>query len=268
MGIQLNEDGVSVKGCNYIYAPKGQAGEYAPLAVNPYRGCGHACVYCYCPLVLKMDRKAFDSAAIPRPNFLANLRKDAKKYQAAGVDAQAMLSFTSDAFNPYDTSLTRPSIEILKDHGLAFCTLTKGGSRALPYIDMFRPDRDAFASTMTSLDDAFSRKWERGAALPSDRLATLKAFHERGVFCWLSLEPTISAEASLPIVDATYEFVDYYKVGKANYIKTPESVNWQDYTLRMIEKLQKLGKRHYIKRDLQGFLPEGYVNPLRIEQHH
>ena len=28
-------DGVSLKGCSYIYAPAGQAGEYAPLAANP-----------------------------------------------------------------------------------------------------------------------------------------------------------------------------------------------------------------------------------------
>jgi hypothetical protein len=34
----LNPDGTSVKGCNYIYAPRGQAGEYAPLAANLYRG--------------------------------------------------------------------------------------------------------------------------------------------------------------------------------------------------------------------------------------
>jgi hypothetical protein len=33
----LNPDGTSVKGCVYIYAPRGQAGEYAPLATNPYR---------------------------------------------------------------------------------------------------------------------------------------------------------------------------------------------------------------------------------------
>ena len=33
----LNEDGYSVKGCSYIYAPRGQAGEYAMLSTNPYR---------------------------------------------------------------------------------------------------------------------------------------------------------------------------------------------------------------------------------------
>ena len=29
-----------IAGCTYICAPKGRAGEYAPLAANPYRGCG------------------------------------------------------------------------------------------------------------------------------------------------------------------------------------------------------------------------------------
>jgi len=30
---------IGLPGCAYIYAPAGQAGEYAPLAANPYRGC-------------------------------------------------------------------------------------------------------------------------------------------------------------------------------------------------------------------------------------
>ena len=70
-----NPDGVSVKGCTYIYAPRGQAGEYAPLATSPYRGCGHGCAYCYVPLVIKMPRKDFDSGATPRPKFLNKLRE-------------------------------------------------------------------------------------------------------------------------------------------------------------------------------------------------
>ena len=42
----LESNGWSVQGCSIIYAPRGQAGEYAKLATNPYRGCGHACAYC------------------------------------------------------------------------------------------------------------------------------------------------------------------------------------------------------------------------------
>jgi len=257
-----------LKNCAYIYEPAGQAGEYAPLAANPYRGCGHGCAYCYVPRVLKITRAEFDAAAVARPNFLTALRKDARKYQAAGSTEQVMLSFTSDPYHPGDTSLTRATLEILIEHGLGFCTLTKGGTRALRDLDLFRPDRDAFAATLTSLDDGFSRKWERGAALPADRLSALRRFHERGIFTWVSLEPTIDVESSLEIVRQTHAFVDLYKVGRVNYLPITKTTDWRDYTLRMIELLAQIGAAHYIKHDLQGYLPEGYPNPLRVPQYH
>jgi DNA repair photolyase len=233
--IQLNPDGISIKGCNYIYAPKGQAGEYAPLAANPYRGCGHKCRYCYVPQVIKMDRAQFDAGAVDRPNFMQNLIKDAQKYQSAGITEQVMLSFTTDPYHHGDTTYTRFTIEVLQENGLGVCTLTKGGTRALRDVDLFRPNRDAFASTLTSLNNQFSLKWESSAALPSDRIAALKGFHQLGVFTWVSLEPT---------------------------------TDWRDYTLRMIDLCQSLGVKHYIKKDLQVYLPEGYENPLRTPQHH
>ena len=267
-GPQFNEDGYSIKGCSYIYAPAGQAGEYSPLAANPYRGCGHACRYCYVPAVIKITREEFDADAKSRPNFLINLMKDAKKYQALGSTAQVMLSFTSDVYNHLNTELTRPTIEILKVNGLAFCVLTKGGSRALVDLDLYRPDRDAFASTLTSLEDGFSKKWEPFAALPGDRTATLKKFHAAGIFTWVSLEPTIDIEASLKIVQETHSFVDLFKIGRVNYLPITKTTDWKDYTLRMIDLCQKLGVKHYVKKDLQPFLPAGYSNILRIDQHH
>lgn len=265
----INPDGVSIKGCTHIYAPKGQAGEYAPLATNPYRGCGHGCAYCYVPLVTKQPRPEFDAGAVERKDFRQHLVKDATKYQEAGIEEQVMLSFTTDPYHPGDTSLTSVVLETLKGFGLGFCTLTKGGRRALQDMHRFRPERDAFASTLTTLDDAFSLKWERNAALPNDRLATLKAFHNRGIFTWVSLEPTLDIEASLSVVEATHEFVDLYKVGRANYLKEiTQTTDWRGYTLRMIEAMHRLGKLHYIKHDLQSYLPNGYVNPLRVNQFH
>lgn len=263
----LNEDGTSVKGCSIIYAPRGQAGEYAPLATNPYRGCGHKCAYCYVPKVLRMTREEFDEGAAPRGEFIPHLLKDAKKYNALGINEQVMLSFTTDPYHPGDNSMTRDVLAALQGHGLAMCTLTKGGQRALRDIDLFRPDRDAFASTLTSTDDAFSLKWERGAALPADRMATLKAFHDRGIFTWVSLEPTLDCESSLDIIERTHEYVDLYKVGRANYLPMTGSTDWESYTHRIVDLVQRLGVRHYIKKDLQGYLPEGYYNPLRIAQH-
>jgi len=264
----FNLDGVSVAGCSYIYAPQGQAGEYAPLACNPYRGCGHKCAYCYVPDVLKITRAEFDAGANPRPDFLKNLEKDARKYRLMGSTGQVMLSFTTDPYHPGDNFLTRKTIQLLKEYGLTFCTLTKGGNRALRDIDLFRPERDAFASTLTSLDDAFSLKWERGAALPGDRIATLRKFHDAGIFTWVSLEPTLDCESSLQIVRETHQFVDLYKIGRVNYLPMTKTTDWQDYTLRMIDLCQTLGVKHYVKKDLQGFLPAGYDNPRRVKQHH
>lgn len=264
----IEPNGWSVVGCSMIYAPRGQAGEYAKLATNPYRGCGHRCAYCYVPNVLRMPREEFDARAHPRPGFLDALRKDARKYEACGIAEQVMLSFTTDPYNPHTTALTRPTLETLAEHGLGVCTLTKGGRRALADLEFFRPARDAFASTLTSLDDAFSLKWERGAALPGDRIATLRSFHDRGIFTWVSLEPTLSVEASLAIIEHTHKFVDLFKIGRANYLPMTNSTDWRDYTLRILDLVARLGVKHYIKKDLQPFLPDGYHNPRYIDQHH
>lgn len=256
-------------GCKYIYAPAGQAGEYAPLAANPYRGCGHSCAYCYVPLVTKQPRPEFDAGAVPRRSYLDNLRRDAVKYREASITEQVFFSFTTDVYQPNDRSLTRPSLQIIQEHGMGICVLTKGGSRALEDLDLYRPTRDCFASTLTSLDAKFSKKWERNAALPEDRIATLRTFHDRGIFTWVSLEPTLDVDSSLAIVEATYKFVNLYKIGRANYCgEITRTTDWREYTHRMVELCERLNVAHYIKKDLQPFLPKGYTNPLRVVQHH
>lgn len=269
MGEKYTPDQPIVRGADVIYRPAGEAGEYAPLATNPYKGCGHKCAYCYVPLATHQKRPDFDAGAIEREGYRERLMKDAARYRTANVTDQVMLCFSTDPYHPGDTDLTRWTLEVLADNGLGFCTLTKGGMRAVRDLPIFRPDRDAFASTLTTLDDDFSRKWERNAPLPADRIEALAKFHERGIFTWVSLEPTLDVEASLAIVEATHSFVDLYKVGRANYLKEiTRTTDWQDYALRMVDALNRVGAKHYIKRDLQPFLPAAYHNPLRVPQHH
>jgi DNA repair photolyase len=262
-------ESIALPGCRFIYSSAGQAGEYAPLTVNPYIGCGHCCKYCYVPRMTRQTREEFNAGAVLREDFFNLLTKDAVKYQAAGIDAQCLISFTSDPYHLGDTAPTREVIKILQAHGLAFCCLSKGGSRALRDLDLYRRDRDCYACTLTGLNDAFSLKWEPKAALPADRIATLKAFHDAGIFTWPSLEPVLDIEQTLELIRATYKFVDLYKIGKVNYEKElKDSVNWERFTHRVVMLMHELDKAHYVKADLQPYLPPGYHNPMRIRQHH
>lgn len=213
-------------------------------------------------------RRLFDAGAVPRDGFLKALERDAVKYQAACITEQVMLSFTTDPYHPGDTGLTRRTIRSIQAHGLGICTLTKGGTRALRDLELFRPDRDAFASTLTSLDPDFSAKWERFAAPPADRIEALRTFHAAGIYTWVSLEPTLDTAASAALIEATHPFVDLYKIGRANYLPMTSTTDWRAYTEAMIALCTRLGVDHYIKHDLQPFLPDGYHNPLRRAQYH
>jgi hypothetical protein len=47
-----------------------------------------------------------------------------------------------------------------------------------------------------------------------------------------------------------------------------KTIDWKAYTERVVEACARLRVRHYIKKDLQPYLPAGYPNPLRVPQHH
>ncbi len=84
----------------------------------------------------------------------------------------------------------------------------------------------------------------------------------------MSLEPTLDADASIAIIEATHAFVDLYKIGRANYLPMTKTMDWESYTHRVLEVVNRLGVRHYVKKDLQKYLPPDYPNPLRVPQHH
>lgn len=266
------DDQPIVKGADVIYRPSNNAGEYAAFATNPYERCGHGCKYCYVPNAMHITRPEFNLPGQLRERYLERLDLGAANFANAGLtqdQKQVFVTFSSDPWHTGDTTPTPKVFDRLIEHGLAFCTLTKGGTKSLRDIGWFRPKFDAYAASMTSLVDRFSKKWEPFAADPLDRMNALLAFHKRGVFTWVSIEPTLDVEHSLRVIAATAGFVDLYKVGKANYLKEITSkTDWREYTLRVCDLLQRLEKRHYIKRDLQMHLPAGYDNPLRVPQHH
>ena len=238
-----------------IYETKGRAREYRELACNLYSGCGHGCVYCYAPDIIRQDRQRFYEGGQSRTGILRRLESDALQYGEAGELRQVLFCFTSDPYQPAEApyATTRTAIEICHRHGLNVCALTKGGSRALRDLDLFS-DGDSFASTLTLLDSASSLQWEPGAALPDDRMATLEAFHDKGIPTWVSLEPVIDPDVTLEIIRKTHSFVDEFKVGRLNYHARANSINWRKFALDAIATLEGLGCRYYLKQDLQRLL--------------
>lgn len=234
-----------------INEPRGRAREYAALALNVYTGCDHGCVYCYSPNVIRVKRDDFRIPKL-RKGFLDKLEREAARLV---TDERVLLSFACDPYQRFDVihQITRQAIEILHAHGIAVQILTKGGSRALRDLDLFR-ERDAFATTLTLLSPDHSRKWEPGAALPLDRIDTIRQFHQADIPTWVSLEPVLNPDSALELVRCTHEFVDLYKVGKLNYHPLTKRIDWRDFAHRITTLLDSLGKPYLIKDDLKKFL--------------
>lgn len=239
-----------------IYQPKGKALEYSPLAANLYKGCGHACLYCFAPKVTFTDRKVFSSPEYikPRPNVIEQLKKDAVKYQ--GTDKPVLLSFTSDPYQPINDKfgITREVLHILNDNNIPVTILTKAGLVACKDFDiLIKNPQNAFSVTLTTDDPGESFEWEPGAAYPYNRIESLRIAHNKGIKTWVSFEPVINPFAVIRLIKETHRFVDLYKVGKLNYHPLAKTINWRIFLNRVESELTWYGKDYYIKKDLEAY---------------
>ena len=237
-----------------IYEPRGRAGEYAPLAVNLYRGCTHGCDYCFVPDSTFMGKEEFRNAT-PRKDIIEKLAKDAPKAADDGAKGNVLLCFTTDPYQPLDKihGLTRQAIQILHDNDFNITILTKGGMRAERDFDLYQKG-DEFATTLTFMDDSKSLKWEPHAALPNERILMLKKAHIRGIRTWVSLEPVIEPAETLEIIRQTHTFVDHYKVGTLNNHPQADKIDWPKFAKDVVATLEHHRSDYYIKKDLRRYL--------------
>jgi len=234
-----------------IYEPRGKAKEYSKLAANLYKGCSHGCTYCYAPAATFTKPEQFVRNISPRKNVLAHLAKDCEQYR--GDTRQILLSFTSDAYQPIEEKLqmTRAALQLMLAAELRVTVLTKGGMLASRDFDLLASSpHSEFAATLTTDDPRESLLWEPGAALPEDRILSLRIAHAKGIRTWVSFEPVFNPAAVYRLIDATAPFVDFYKVGKMNYHKSAAAINWPEFRTAVVNKLESIGKPYLIKKDL------------------
>jgi DNA repair photolyase len=241
---------------NIIYEPQGRAREYAELAANLYCGCDHGCVYCYAPLATRKSRDIFHNPSV-RSNIIEKFWQDAIELERIGEKRTILLSFTTDPYQKLDKTekLTRKAIEILHSCNLKVAILTKGGERSERDFDLLsqKSELSEYGATLVFINEDQRELIEPQAAPTLERIHSLKKAYDKGIQTYVSLEPVWESEQSLELIELTSDFVDFYKVGKLNYNIQQKNVNWKQFKTDVIKKLDELGKKYYIKKDLDKF---------------
>lgn len=253
-----------------IYEPKGKAREYSPQALNLYLQCTHRCVYCYAPSALQRTRENYFSIPEPRKGVLESLKKEVKK----AAKEQILLSFIGDVYSETadNNETTRQALEILLEAKLPIAILTKGGTRCLKDVDLFKQfgEHLHIGTTLTFSSDKHSLEYEPGAALPAERLKMLKQLKENGIKTFASFEPVIIPDESFELMEMGLKYIDTYKVGKINNFQgIDKTIDWTQFLNRTVKYLRENDKPFYIKYDLRMAAPsiKLYGNEVLPDEH-
>ncbi len=157
-------------------------------ALNPYRGCAHACVYCYAPSLTHVPWDEWPEA-LPKRGLLRLLERELR--HAAGTIG---VGTVTDPYQPLEaeTGLTRGCLELISRSNARACVHTKS-DLVLRDADLLRGMEAGV--TVTTLDDAVSRKLEPGAPLPGRRLKALQGLAAAGVDAFAMVGPALSCLA-------------------------------------------------------------------------
>src|SRR5918996_350219 len=175
-------------------------GTYLPFnyTINPYRGCSHACSYCFARTThTYMDMNAgrdFESKIVVKVNAPELLRKElcARKWKGEHI---AM----GTATDPYQRAegrykLMTRIIETLTEFRNPFSILTKGTliTRDLELLQKAAEVTDlSTAFSIGTLDDDAWARSEPGTPHPRRRMETVRRLNEAGIPCGVMLAPIL-----------------------------------------------------------------------------
>jgi DNA repair photolyase len=188
-----------------------------------------------------------------RKDVINLIQKDLIEMTMLKDKRRVLFCFTTDPYQGENdfNKITGEALALFKAYNQPFQLLTKGGMKAARDFHLYKKT-DAYAATLTFMDTEKSLKWEPKAAIPSERIKSLRKAKEKGIETWASFEPVIDPEETYKLFEATKEYVDLYKIGKINY--TPTEVDWQVFTDTIIGMCEKNGKKYYIKDSLKKYV--------------
>ena len=167
-------------------------------SVNPYRGCVHACTYCYARAshaFLGYGPGAdFEREIVVKTNAVELLRSELRRPALRGE--LLVFGTISDPYQPAETRyrLTRGLLRVAGRSGNPVAITTKS-TLVLQDLDLLS-ELAAGAGctvnvTITTLDDRLWRRLEPGTPRPAKRLAAMAALAARGVDVGLFLAPIL-----------------------------------------------------------------------------
>jgi len=166
--------------------------------INPYRGCSHACVYCFARKShewLELDTGlGFDREVVVKVNLVDVLRRELTRASWGGEHV-AMGTNT----DPYQRAEGRYQlmpgvIRALADSGTPLSILTKGTllRRDLPLLTSAASSVPVGLGVSIAIwDDALHHSLEPGAPSPRARLAMVGAARDAGLPCGVFLAPVL-----------------------------------------------------------------------------
>jgi len=167
-------------------------------SINPYRGCQHACVYCFARGTheyLGYDSgRDFESRIVVKMNAAQVLREQLRR-----SSWKRELIVLGTACDPYQQAemkyaITRKIIAVMLEFRQPLHMLTKSPSvlRDLNLWSQLARATDAqVAFSVPTLDEAVWKKMEPGTARPIKRLEALRELTDAGVPCGVMLAPII-----------------------------------------------------------------------------
>ncbi|MCP4990822.1 MAG: hypothetical protein GY928_33715 [Colwellia sp.] len=251
--------------CKKIYQPTGAALEYWALCLNPYHFCGYCCSYCYVPGVRRQKRAWHNQPGVLGKGLMKELESDLLVLQNNGITGLSILiTFLSDPWHLGDSRYTSGIIQMIHEYGHFVNCLTKSGNLSLRDRGLFGKG-DRYGASLTLASHAMSKKFEKKAAMPDERINALIKFSE---VCptWVSLEPVILPSHTLKnmSIDGLADAVEVFKVGKVNRFKGAPPVNWAKFTKDVIKKAIELGTVVYIKSSLHEYVPAEYLKHIQV----
>jgi DNA repair photolyase len=175
-------------------------GNYLPFSwtINPYRGCSHACVFCFARVThTYMDMNAgkdFETKIVVKVNAPELLRKELRAKRWTG-ESIAM----GTATDPYQRAegkykLMPGIIGALTDYRNPFSILTKG-TLILRDLDLLMDAASvtdvSTAFSVGTLDDDAWRKSEPGTPHPRKRIEAVARLNDSGIPCGVLMAPIL-----------------------------------------------------------------------------